>query len=177
VTLQTAIPGPVRLRIKYTWVVQPDTVERTTSRTFENSREMVHEVSGSEVPFQQFRLQVALQVGRVVGPFLPNLENATAISKYSKCNTHSQLQIIHAHHNAIRIHIFHQFPALPPLPSSSAMPSSELLIALFVLVPFSVLLILVISVAVPAAILKRRKRGWSRTLSSTNFHQTPTYHT
>ena len=83
VTLQTAIPGPVRLKIKYTWVVQPDTVERTTSRTFENTREIVHEVSGSEVPFQQFRLQVALQVGGVVGPFVQDLENATVYSKYS----------------------------------------------------------------------------------------------
>jgi len=62
VTLQTASPGPVRLRIKYTWAVQPDTVERTTSTTFENMREIVHMVSGSEVPFQQFRFQVALQV-------------------------------------------------------------------------------------------------------------------
>ena len=85
VTLQTAIPGPVRLRIKYTWVVQPDTVEQTSSATFENMREIVHQISRSAVPFQQFRLQVALQVGRVVGPFVPNLENATAISKYSKC--------------------------------------------------------------------------------------------
>jgi len=83
VTLQTTIPGPVRLRIKYTWVVQPDTVERTTSTTFENTREIVHEVSGSEVPFQQFRLQVALQVGGVVGPFVQDLENATVYSKYS----------------------------------------------------------------------------------------------
>jgi len=79
VTLQTASPGPVRLRIKYTWAVQPDTVEWTTSTTFENMREIVHMVSGSEVPFQQFRFQVALQVGGVVGPFVPDLENATAI--------------------------------------------------------------------------------------------------
>jgi len=93
VTLQTASPGPVRLRIKYTWAVQPDTVERTTSTTFENMREIVHMVSGSEVPFQQFRFQVALQVGGVVGPFVPDLENATVYSKYSGIahigNTHS----------------------------------------------------------------------------------------
>ena len=62
VTLQTAIPGPVRLRIKYTWVVQPGTVELNTSPTFENKREIVHMVFRSEVPFQQFRLQVALHV-------------------------------------------------------------------------------------------------------------------
>ena len=97
VMLQTAIPGPVRLRIKYTWVVQPDAVEQTSSTTFENMREIVHQISRSAVPFQQFRLQVALQVGRVVGPFVPNLENVTAISKYSKCNTHSQLQIVYMH--------------------------------------------------------------------------------
>ena len=83
VTLQTAIPGPVRLRIKYTWAVQPVPVEQTTSTTFENRREIVHMVFRSEVPFQQFRLQVALQVGRVVGPFVPDLENATVIGKYS----------------------------------------------------------------------------------------------
>jgi len=83
VTLQTAIPGPVRLRIKYTWAVQPDTVERTTNLTFENLREIVHMVFRSEVPFQQFRLQVALVVGRVVGPCVPELENAAAYSKYS----------------------------------------------------------------------------------------------
>ena len=52
VTLQSAIPGPMRLRIKYTWVIQPDQVERTTSRTFDNSGEIVHEES--QVPFQQF---------------------------------------------------------------------------------------------------------------------------
>jgi len=78
VTLQTAIPGPVRLRIKYTWAVQPDVVERTTSRTFENMREIVHR---SEVPFQPFRFQVALEVSGVVGPFVPKLENATVYSK------------------------------------------------------------------------------------------------
>jgi len=83
VTLQTAIPGPVRLRIKYTWVVQPDTVEQTSSTTFENMREIVHQISRSAVPFQQFRLQVALVVGRVVGPCVPELENAAAYSKYS----------------------------------------------------------------------------------------------
>ena len=88
VNLQTAIPGPVRLSIKYTWVVQPDTVERTTSTTFENMREIAHAVSRSTVPFQQFSLQVALQVGRVVGPFVPDLENATVISKYSDIAQH-----------------------------------------------------------------------------------------
>ena len=88
VTLQTAIPGPVRLRIKYTWAVQPDMVERTTNTTFEDMREILHTVFRSEVPFQQFRLQVALQVGRVVGPFVPELENATVISKYSGIAPH-----------------------------------------------------------------------------------------
>ena len=79
VTLQTAIPGPVRLRIKFTWVVQPDTVELTTSRTFENMREIVHR---SGIPFQLFKFQVALEVSGVVGPFVPELENATVYSKY-----------------------------------------------------------------------------------------------
>ena len=88
VTLQTAIPGPVRLRIKYTWVVQPDTAERTTSTTFENMRATVQTVSRSTIPFQKFRLQVALVVGRVVGPFVPDLENATVISKYSGIAQH-----------------------------------------------------------------------------------------
>ena len=88
VTLQTAIPGPVRLRIKYTWVVQPDTAERTTSTTFENMRATVQTVSRSTIPFQKFRLQVALVVGRVVGPFVPELENATVISKYSGIAPH-----------------------------------------------------------------------------------------
>ena len=94
VTLQSAIPGPVRLRIKHTWVVQPDTVEQTTSTTFENMREIVHVVSRSSVPFQLFRLQAALVVGRVVGPFVPELENATVISKYCTTlnNPCSQLQ-------------------------------------------------------------------------------------
>ena len=50
VSLQTAIPAPVRLRIKYTWVVQPEEVERRTSTTFKNMREIVHEVSRSETP-------------------------------------------------------------------------------------------------------------------------------
>ena len=88
VTLRTAIPGPVRLRIKYTWVVQPDTVERTTNTTFENMREIVHMVFRSELPFQQFIFQVALVVGRVVGPFVPDLEDATVISKYSGIAPH-----------------------------------------------------------------------------------------
>ena len=69
VTLQTAIPGPVRLRTKYTWTVQPIPAELTTSTTFENMREIVHMVFRSDVPFQQFRFQVALVVDRVVGPF------------------------------------------------------------------------------------------------------------
>ena len=88
VTLQTAIPGPVRLRIIYTCVVQPDTVERTTSTTFENMTEIVHMVFRFEGPFQQFIFQVALVVGRVVGPFVPELENATVISKYSGIAPH-----------------------------------------------------------------------------------------
>ena len=88
VTLQTAIPGPVKLRIKYTWAVQPVPVEQTTSTTFENRREIVHMVFRSEVPFQQFRFQVALVVDRVVGPFVPELENATVISKYSGIAPH-----------------------------------------------------------------------------------------
>jgi len=88
VSLQTAIPAPVRLRIKYTWVVLPEAVEQRTSTTFENMREIVHEVSRSEVPFQQFRLQVALQVDRVVGPFVPELANATVFSKYSGIAQH-----------------------------------------------------------------------------------------
>ena len=83
VMLQTAIPGPVRLRIKCTWVVQPGTVEQNTTTTFQNMREIVHQISKSTIPFQQFRLQVALVVGRVVGPFVPDLENATVISKHS----------------------------------------------------------------------------------------------
>ena len=94
VTLQSAIPGPVRLRIKYTWVIQPSTVEQNTNTTFENTTEIVHVVSRSAVPFQLFRLQVALVVGRVVGPFVPELENATVISKYCTTlnNPCSQLQ-------------------------------------------------------------------------------------
>jgi len=88
VTLQSAIPGPVRLRIKYTWGVQPDTAEHTTTTTFENMRATVQAVSRSTIPFQQFRLQVALQVGRVVGPFVTDLENATVISKYSGIAQH-----------------------------------------------------------------------------------------
>ena len=82
VTLQTAIPGPVRLRIKYTLAVQPVPAEQTTNTTFENMREIVHMVFRSELPFQQFIFQVALVVGRVVGPFVPDLEDATVISKY-----------------------------------------------------------------------------------------------
>ena len=81
VILRTAIPEPVRLRIKYTWINQPVPVEQTTSTTFENMTEIIHAVSRSEIPFQQFKLQVALQVGGVVGPFGP--ENATVISKCS----------------------------------------------------------------------------------------------
>jgi len=50
-----------------------------------------------------------------------------------------------------------QFPALLVVPSSPAVPSSDLTIALSVLVPFTVLLILVISVSVPVLIFKRRK--------------------
>jgi len=88
VTLQTAIPGPVRLSIKYTWVIQPVPVEQTSSTTFENMREIVHQISRSTVPFQQSKLQVALQVGRVVGPYVPDLENATVISKYSSIVQH-----------------------------------------------------------------------------------------
>ena len=80
VTLQVAIPRPVRLRIRFTGAVQPVQVEQTTSITFENMREIVHGVSKSVIPFQQFRLQVALQVGEVVGPFV-DLE--TVISKCS----------------------------------------------------------------------------------------------
>ena len=88
VTLQTAIPGPVRLRIKYTWTVRPGTVELNTSTTFEDMRKIFHTVFRSEVPFQQFRFQVALVVDRVVGPFVPDLENATVISKYSGIAPH-----------------------------------------------------------------------------------------
>ena len=83
VTLLTAILGPVKLRMKYTSAVQSDPEERNTSIAFENREEIVHEVSRSEVPFQQFRLQVALQVDGVVGPFVPELENASVNSKCS----------------------------------------------------------------------------------------------
>ena len=44
-----------------------------------------------------------------------------------------------------------KFPALPPV------PSSELTVPLSILVPFSVLLVLVISVSVPAVMFRRRK--------------------
>ena len=98
VTLQTAIPGPVRLRIKYTWINQPVPVEQSTSRTFENMRAIVHEVSRSDVPFQQFRLQVALEDRGMVGPFVPDLENATVFSKH----LHSQL-IVYCVHNYTRL--------------------------------------------------------------------------
>ena len=99
VTLQVAIPGPVRLRILYTGIVQPiqvGQVEQTTRTTFENMREIVHEVSRSDVPFQQFRLQVALEVFalEVVGPFVPVLVNTTVISKHLRSQLYTMCIII-----------------------------------------------------------------------------------
>ena len=70
------IPQPVRLRILFTSAEVARTRTRNvTSETYNTSR-MIHEIPNLEVPYIQFKVQVALTVGSEVGPFVPNLDSA-----------------------------------------------------------------------------------------------------
>jgi len=70
------IPQPVRLRIVFTSAEAAHTGTRSiTSETYVNTRRMIHEIPNSEVPYIQFKAQVALTVGSEVGPFIPNLDS------------------------------------------------------------------------------------------------------
>jgi len=71
------IPQPVRLRILFTSAEVARTGTRNvTSETYVNTNRMIHEIPNSEVPYIQFKVQVALTVGSEVGPFVPNLDSA-----------------------------------------------------------------------------------------------------
>ena len=70
------IPQPVRLRILFTSAEAARTgTTNVTSETY-NTSTMIHDVPNSEVPYIQFKAQVALTVGSEVGPFVPNLDSA-----------------------------------------------------------------------------------------------------
>ena len=73
------IPQPVRLRIVFTSAEAARTGTRNvtrTSETYVNTSRMIHEFPNLEVPYIQFKAQVALTVGSEVGPFVPNLDSA-----------------------------------------------------------------------------------------------------
>ena len=71
------IPQPVRLRIVFTSAEVARTGTRNvTSETYVNTSRMIHEVPNSELPYIQFKAQVALTVESKVGPFVPNLGSA-----------------------------------------------------------------------------------------------------
>ena len=75
------IPQPVRLRILFTSAEAARTGTRNvtrnvTSETSVNTSRMIHEVPNLELPYIQFKVQVALTVGSEVGPFVPNLDSA-----------------------------------------------------------------------------------------------------
>ena len=71
------IPQPVRLRILFTSAEAARTeTTNVTSETYVNTSRMIHEVPNSELPYIQFKAQVALTVGSEVGPFVPNLDSA-----------------------------------------------------------------------------------------------------
>ena len=75
------IPQPVRLRILFTSAEAARTGTRNvtrnvTSETYVNTSRMIHEVPNLEVPYIQFKAQVALTMGSEVGPFVPNLDSA-----------------------------------------------------------------------------------------------------
>jgi len=85
------IPQPVRLRILFTSAEVARTGTRNiTSKTYVNTRRMIHEVPNSEVPYIQFKAQVALTVGSEVGPFIPNLDSAPV---YRICKMHVYINI------------------------------------------------------------------------------------
>ena len=54
----------------------------STSETYVNTSRITHEVPNSEVPYIQFKAQVALTVGSEVGPFVPNLDSAPVYGMY-----------------------------------------------------------------------------------------------
>ena len=72
------IPQPVMLRIILTSAEAARTGTRNiTSETYVNTSRMIHEIPNSEVPYIQFKAQVALTVGSEVGPFIPILDSAS----------------------------------------------------------------------------------------------------
>jgi len=78
------IPQPVRLRIIFTSAEAARTGTRNiTSETYVNTSTMIHEVPTSEVPYMQFKAQVALTVGNKVGPFVPDLDSAPVYRMYT----------------------------------------------------------------------------------------------
>ena len=80
-TLPAAIPETLRLRIQF---VAEDNMRNVQSRTstgaYTNLRYFTKQ--NSQVPFQRFKVQVALMVNNDVGPFAPtDLEFATVYGK------------------------------------------------------------------------------------------------
>jgi len=73
-----SIPQPVRLRIVFTSAEAARTGTRNnkTSEFHFNESTMIHEVPNSEVPYIQFKAQVALMVESEVGPLVPILDSA-----------------------------------------------------------------------------------------------------
>ena len=71
------IPQPVRLRIVFTSAEAARTGTRSiASETYFSESAINHEVLNTEVPYIQFKAQVALTVGSEVGPFVPDLDSA-----------------------------------------------------------------------------------------------------
>ena len=85
-TLLAPVPGEVRLRIKYT---SPDSTEphtRTSNEAYINASRITADVRNSDVPYQQFKVQVALIVGNQQGPFVPeSLDSALTYGETPTC--------------------------------------------------------------------------------------------
>lgn len=81
------IPGTVRLRIKYISQENPDSTEqhmRISNGAFTNVSRITVDVPNSDVPYQRFKVQVALMVGSQQGPFVPeSLDSAITYGEFS----------------------------------------------------------------------------------------------
>ena len=84
-TLPAAIPETLRLRIHFVAEDNMRNVQpRTSTGAYTNLTKIFYELQKSRVPLQRFKVQIALMVKNMIGPFVPpaaDLEFATVYGK------------------------------------------------------------------------------------------------
>ena len=85
--LLVPIPGTVQLRIKYISQENPDSTEqhmRRSNGAYTNVSRITADVPSSDVPYQRFKVQVALMIDNQQGPFVPeSLDSAQIYGEMS----------------------------------------------------------------------------------------------